>query len=318
MLASPGPLPDGAGWAFEFKWDGVRAIVTLAAGRLGVASRNGRDITGGYPELADLTEALANRRLVLDGELVALAPTGAPSFALLQQRMHVRTPSAGLLARVPVRLYLFDVLYADGDLLTELPYLDRRAVLEDLGLTSGVVRTPDAWWDTPGADLLTAAGQYGLEGVIAKRLTSTYQPGRRSTSWIKVPLNTTTEVIVAGWHPGEGRRHGMIGSLLLGMRDSAGQLHYVGNVGTGFTQAALVELERQLQRLRRATAPFVTQIPREYARDAVWVEPDLVGEVVYRTWTPDRRLRHPSWRGLRADRTADEVRLPDEHLRQDS
>jgi bifunctional non-homologous end joining protein LigD len=308
MLATLGDLPDPPGWAYEFKWDGVRAVVYLDRGQVRIVSRNDRDVTGGYPELTTLGERVPKHRLILDGEIVALDAHGRPSFSLLQQRMHVRAPSPALLAKVPVRLYLFDLLHRDAGPAVKLPYTRRRELLAEAALDTDVVQTTPWWRDDAGADLMGTAAEQGLEGVVAKRLDSPYQPGARSRYWIKAPLNATVEVLIAGWKPGEGRRKGMIGSLVLGMYDRRGRLGYVGGVGTGFTQRALVELDRQLRPLRRDSSPFDEPVPREDVRDARWVQPRLVGEVSYRTRTPDGRLRHPSWRGLRPDRDPEEVR----------
>jgi bifunctional non-homologous end joining protein LigD len=309
MLATLGPLPVPPGWGYEFKWDGVRAIVYLEAGRIRVVSRNDRDVTDSYPELRGLLSPFPRRRLILDGEIVALDSRGAPDFSLLQQRMHVRTPNPGLLGRVPVRLYVFDLLHQASQSTVELPYTRRRQMLQDLGIDDEVATTPPWWADNAGGDLMQAAADLGLEGVVAKRLTSPYQPGIRSRFWIKTPLNKTIEVIIGGWAPGEGRRTGMIGSLLLGMYDRTGQLTYIGNVGTGFTHSMLTDLARQLAPLHQPTSPFDPPVPRGQARHATWVQPRLVGEVAYRTLTPDRHLRHPSWRGLRPDREPAEVTL---------
>ena len=308
MLATLGELPGPPGWGYEFKWDGVRAVTYLDGGQLRVVTRNDRDVVDSYPELRRLLGRFPRRRLVLDGEIVALDPTGAPSFSLLQQRMHVRTPSPALRERVPVQLYVFDVLHLGGRSTVELPYTRRRDLLADLAIDDEVATTPPYWADHAGQDLMRTAEQRGLEGVIAKRLDGPYQPGLRSRSWIKTPRNRTVEVVVAGWKPGEGRREGRIGSLLLGVYDDAGRLGYAGNVGTGFTYQMLTDLARQLAPLRRATSPFDEPVPRPDAREARWVEPALVGEVAYRTLTPDGRLRHPAWRGLRPDREPAEAR----------
>lgn len=172
-----------------------------------------------------------------------------------------------------------------------------------------MVKTPPWWAEDAGTDLMRAAADQGLEGVVTKRLTAPYQPGIRSRHWIKTPLNQTTEVIIAGWKPGEGRRAGTIGSLVLGAYDNAGHLVYTGGVGTGFTEGMLTDLAHQLRPLRQASSPFDVPVPREHARGVHWVQPRLVGEVEYRNRTPDGRLRHPTWRGLRPDRDPTEVRL---------
>ena len=309
MLATLGELPRPPGWAYEFKWDGVRAIIDLHDGDLRVLSRNDRDVAASYPELAALLERFAGRPVVLDGEIVALDPAGRPSFSLLQQRMHVRAPTATLLSRVPVQLYVFDLLYLDAASLLDEAYTQRRRRLDALGLDDEVVKTPPYWADDAGADLMQAAEQQGLEGVVAKRLTSRYEPGVRSRSWIKTPRNTTTEVVICGWKPGEGRRAGMIGSLVLGQYNPAGQLTFVGGVGTGFTQQMLAALAHRLRALHRATSPFDVAPPREHVRDVHWVQPRLVADIAYRTRTPDNRLRHPSYRGLRPDRDPREARV---------
>jgi bifunctional non-homologous end joining protein LigD len=233
--------------------------------------------------------------------------SGAPDFGLLQQRMHVRAPSAGLLGRVPVRLYVFDLWHQANQPTTDFPYTSRRELLHDLGIDDDTVMTPPSWDDDAGGDLMQTAADLGLEGVVAKRLNSPYQPGIRSRFWIKTPLNKTVEVLIGGFTPGEGRRAGLIGSLLLGMYDEAGRLTYIGNVGTGFIDKMLTDLARQLKPLHRATLPFDPPVPRDQARHATWVQPHLVGEASYRTLTPDRHLRHPAWRGLRPDRDPGEV-----------
>lgn len=170
------------------------------------------------------------------------------------------------------------------------------------------MRTPPACLDSP-SEAYDSAVEHGLEGVVCKRLTSPYRPGRRSLDWIKVPIAQTQEVIVVGWLPGAGRRDGTIGSLLTAAHNASGELVYTGKVGTGFTDGALRTLQQVLRPLARATSP-VAGVPRVDARAAHWVSPRLVGEVAYRTWTPEGRLRHPSWRGLRPDKEASAARLP--------
>ncbi len=308
MMASLGAAPDGAGWAFEWKWDGVRAIVAAIPGSVRATSRNGRDITAGYPELEVLAE-LVDRPVLLDGELVSLDQHGRPNFGLLQSRMHVRHPSPALVRSAPVQFYIFDLLHLDGPLLAK-PYVQRRELLDQLHLTGGPVGTPANHTGIAASVLVDLAGQYGLEGVVAKRLDSRYEPGRRARTWIKTPLRQTQEVIIGGWRPGEGNRAGTIGALLLGVYDETGRLCYAGDVGTGFTDRMLQDLQAMLRSHARSTSPFDEVVPREHARGAHWTDPDLVGEVEYRQWTADGRLRHASWRGLRPDRSPREVVLP--------
>jgi len=307
MLATPGQPPSSPGWAFEFKWDGVRAIVAAAGDQVRITSRNGNEVTAGYPEIIE-TGLGAEHVVLLDGELVALDGQGRPDFGLLQQRMHVRAPSEALRARVPVRLYVFDLLSLDGESLLHQTYDARRARLLELGLESlDRIDVPPSITDLPGGQALEIARAHGLEGVVAKRRASRYQPGHRSAAWIKTALLNTKEVLLGGWTSGEGRRAGSLGALLLGAHDEQGQLRYLGHVGTGFTDAMLRDLLAQLQPLRRPDSPFDEPVPGEDARKAHWVDPQLVGEVVYRTLTHDGRLRHAAWRGLRPDRDPDEV-----------
>ncbi len=311
MLATAGPLPrpeDEAGWAFEMKWDGVRAIGYADRGSWRVMSRNDRDITASYPELRGLTDALGEHRVALDGELVAFDEQGRPSFSVLQQRMHVQRPTPTLRGQVPVTYLVFDLLHLDGHPTTRLPYAERRRLLEGLGLAGDSWQVPPHF-EGSGSDALHASEGAGLEGVVAKRLTSTYHPGARSTDWVKVKHVRMQEVVVGGWRPGAGNREGRIGSLLLGVPDPEDRgLRYAGHVGTGFTAAVLDDLARRLRPLERRTSPFAEELPRRDARDARWVTPRLVGEVAYGEWTPDGRLRHPSWRGLRPDKAVAEVR----------
>jgi bifunctional non-homologous end joining protein LigD len=310
MLASAGGPPAGSGWAFEFKWDGVRAIIGTAADRIQLTSRNGNDVTLGYPEL-DGVGLGGGRRLLLDGELVALDPAGRPDFGLLQHRMHVRSPGPELRAAVPVLLYVFDALEVDGESLVREPYDVRRARLLELGLDSAPgVEVPPSFTDVTGAQVLDVARAHRLEGVVAKRRQSRYEPGRRSAAWLKTALLTTQEIVIGGWTPGSGRRASTLGALLLGAHDDSGGLRFLGHVGTGFTDAVLQDLLDRLRPLQRPTSPFDEQVPAEYARRARWAQPRLVGEVVYRSMTHDGRLRHAVWRGLRPDRDPDEPRLP--------
>ncbi|MFJ6673989.1 non-homologous end-joining DNA ligase [Actinosynnema sp. NPDC091369] len=310
MLASPGQLPTGPGWAFEFKWDGVRAVTYVRGGRVRTMTRNDLEVSATYPEVRALSTLPGDHEVVLDGEIVALGAQRQPDFGRLHSRMHVARPGDELPARVPVAYYVFDLLHVDGRSLLGAPYSRRREELAALGLGDVPgVRVPPSFTEVDGEDVLAVASDYGLEGVVAKRVGSRYEPGRRSTAWVKVPLVRTQEVLIGGWRPGDGRRAGTIGSLLLGVRSDDG-LRYVGKVGTGFTHSALLDLQRRLEPLARTGSPFVDPVPADHARRAHWVRPELVGEVEYRAWTTEGRLRHSSWRGLRTDKDPDEVRLP--------
>ncbi|MEA2394472.1 MAG: bifunctional non-ous end joining protein LigD [Solirubrobacteraceae bacterium] len=308
MLARPGTLPrDDENWAYEVKWDGVRAICHSEPGRMRLHSRNLLDITPRYPELGRLNRALSHHRAILDGEVVALDADGRPSFGALQRRMHVGSESAvRRLARdTPVTYMIFDLLWLDGHSLMELPYAERRARLEELDLKEG------ERWRVPehvvghGAELLAATAEQGLEGVIAKRLDSPYEPGRRSANWLKIKNFARQEVVVGGWMPGEGRRRDRIGSLLVGVGEDDG-LRYAGRVGTGFTEQELDRLAGLLGPLQRDDSPFAPGVPKP-PRDAVFVDPRLVAEVEFREWTDSGQLRAPSYKGLRDDKPAELV-----------
>jgi bifunctional non-homologous end joining protein LigD len=221
--------------------------------------------------------------------------------------MHVARPTPTLLGDVPVSYLAFDVLYLDGESLLEAPYSRRREVLESLAL-SGPSWTVPPSLRGPGADVLAASKAQGLEGVVAKRLSSAYLAGKRSDCWLKVKNIRTQSCVIGGWKPGEGNREGRIGSLLLGVHDDVGVLHYAGHVGTGFSQQTLKDLGGRLAAIERPSSPFSDSVPREHSRGANWVAPTLVCEVAFTEWTRDGRLRHPSYQGLRADIDPKDVR----------
>jgi bifunctional non-homologous end joining protein LigD len=301
MLATPArELPAHLDrWAAEFKWDGLRAVAYVSGGSLRLRSRLDHNITGSYPELAGLAGRAGRHQLILDGEIVASGAEGRPSFAALQRRMHLRRPSAGLAAAVPVHYLVFDVLHIDGRSLLHDPYAQRRAVLEDLGLAGPGLGVPPSF---PGAGqaVLAASWQHGLEGMVLKHLDSPYLPGRRSPLWLKIKHERIQDVVIGGWTPGHGERAAVLGSLLIGVQQPAG-LQYCGLVGTGFSQPALLELTRALRALEQPASPFTGPITPMPARQVHWVRPVLAGQVSYTEWTPAGRLRHPVWRGPRAD-----------------
>ena len=305
MMARLGELPaKDDGWAYEIKWDGVRAIAYSEPGRFRLDSRNLNDITAQYPELRRLNRELSSHTAVLDGEIVAFDPDGRPSFERLQQRMHL-TGEAQIRSRAqgyPVVYVIFDLLYLDGHDLMGLPYSDRRARLEELGLEGPA-------WQTPshsiggGKRLLAATAKGGLEGVMAKRLDCPYEPGKRGSHWIKVKTKQRQELVIGGWLPGEGRRSGEIGALLTGYYDG-GEFRFAGKVGTGFGEKELAMLKRELAPLARDTSPFVGKQPQKGARFA---EAKLVAEIEFTEWTKEGLLRHPSYKGLRDDKPAEQV-----------
>lgn len=305
MLARLTPLPvDESGWAFEVKWDGVRAIVHSEPGRLRILSRNGNDVTAAYPELRPLNRALGSHRAILDGEVVALDAEGRPSFQQLQPRMHLRGEAAvrRQAESAPVTYMIFDLLWLDGHSLMELPYSERRTRLAELELLSERWQVPEAF-PGDGSALLDATRERGLEGVIGKPLDSRYLPGRRS-AWIKVKNWGRQEAVIGGWTTGKGGRSGRIGALLLGVHDGDGQLRYVGRVGTGFDARELERLAALLEPLARGSTPFHGRQP---PRGSHFVKPDLVCEVEFSEWTHAGTLRQPSYKGLRDDKRAEEV-----------
>jgi bifunctional non-homologous end joining protein LigD len=307
MLAVAGKLPRGDGWAFELKWDGVRAIAYCEPGRVKLESRNVRDISGQYPEVSrDLREALGSIEAVLDGEVVAFNEDGRPSFQRLQRRMHVASDSTvrRRMADTPATYIAFDLLYFEGRSLLSLPYADRRAALDRLELSGTQLQAP-ANHLGEGSELLALTKEQGLEGLVAKRLDSPYTPGKRSKAWTKVKNVRTAELVIGGWLPGQGGRSGTIGALLVGDRaEPSGPLRYAGRVGTGFTEATLADLKRLLKPLSTEKSPFEGRQP---PKEANFAEPKLVATVEFTEWTQAGTLRAPSFKGLRDDIDASEV-----------
>jgi bifunctional non-homologous end joining protein LigD len=299
---------DESGWTFEMKWDGVRTIAYLAAGRVKLLSRKGRDDTKAYFDVADELPKINVKTAILDGEVVVTDAAGRPNFGLLQHRINLTKPAdIERVARTyPAQLMLFDILELNGQSLIKKAYEERREILENL-----IPQEPGSRIQVPPifeGDLraaLETADQLRLEGVVAKRRNSIYQSGRRTHTWLKIKLHRAQEVVIGGWRAGKGRRDGGVGSLLMGMPTEAG-LHYVGRVGSGFNDRQLDDIQAKLEKLSRKTSPFL-DVPREDARDAHWVTPSLVGEVTYGELTEPGRLRHPVWRGLRSDKSPDEV-----------
>ena len=292
-------VPRGSGWAFEVKWDGYRAIATVAASEASLTSRNGKDLTGRFSHVAkEIAKAVKTPDCVLDGEVCALDESGRSSFSAMQQGK----------AGTPLVYYVFDVLEVEGESLVELPLVERRKRLEKLlDKRNRTVRLSESFDD--GAALLQAAKEQQLEGIIVKRLDSRYAQGRRTRDWLKIKTHGEQEFVIAGFTKGTGRRASSFGSLVLGYYQGD-ELVYAGNVGTGFNSKEIDKLLDKLRPLKRSSSPFreVPKMPKVRKSDVIWVEPELVCQVEFAEWTHDGRLRAPSYKGLREDKPAEDVR----------
>ena len=312
MLAKPGEVPesDDDQWAYEIKWDGVRVLGLAHRGSWSMLSRRQEDVSDRYPELAPIAEALAGHSAVLDGEVVALDDDGRPRFQLIQGRMGLTSPAAirQRAAQQPVDYVIFDPLHLDGRRVRDLPYLQRRELLEGLGLDGPRWRTPRYRHDG-GADLLEAARRQGLEGIVSKRCDSPYRPGKRTGEWIKTRVWRRQEFVIGGYIPGEGRRAKRVGSLLVGFyerrrselrKGETQALHFAGGVGSGLKESDIDYLTRELHERERPESPFAVGAPAgPKARFAVWCQPELVCEVSWTEWTDVGTLRQPAFKGMR-------------------
>lgn len=317
MLATLGKIDsvrhDADDWAFEMKWDGVRAIATVQAatdddpGAVTLTSRNGLDMTDTYPELVELARCVKHN-CVLDGEIVAFGDGGNPEFGRLQRRIKL-TKSKDIEQerdKTPVYLMVFDVLRTNGESLLRTPYAQRRQRLFEVVSEGDNIYVPEAF-DGSLDDAMDSSRKLKLEGVLAKKKDSVYLPGKRTKTWLKLKHSMSREVLIVGWRDGKGGRQNTFGSLLLGAHDDDGELTYMGRVGTGFDMHQLRSIRNQLDNITRKTPPV--EVPADQRRDAHWVTPKLVADVEYGGITRDGRLRHPVWRGLRDDIDPEDVTI---------
>jgi bifunctional non-homologous end joining protein LigD len=296
-------VPPGDDWLHEIKFDGYRIICRVDNGRASLFTREAHDWTERFSVIADAAKALPVRQAVFDGEIVALKDDGTSDFQLLQNSLREKTP-------VNLSYFVFDLLFLDGRDLTASPLLARKELLEkifkDKQKSSSDLMRFSEHWIGEGQALYQKACDSGLEGIISKRIDQPYRP-TRSRDWLKIKCVHNQEFVIGGFTEPAGSRSGL-GALLLGVYDDNESLHYAGRVGTGFTQQTLTELRARLDKLEQGSSPFVAPPPTRRLKDVRWVKPALVGEVAFTQWTQDNVLRHPSFRGLREDKSATEVR----------
>lgn len=312
MLAGGNGIPPNpAAYQFEPKLDGQRIIVLASPDSVVVTNRRGGEITGTYPELAGMAEALSPHSVVLDGEVVAFNEKGQTSFQRLQRRMHVIQPPARLLADTPVAFVAFDLLWLDGELLINRPQNERRQLLDSLGVKGRAWQTAPVLDATPD-ELIAACREAGLEGFMAKKVDAPYLVGRRSTAWWKVKCGRRREFVVGGWSDGSGSRQESIGSLALGSYDNADEdiqrLFYVGQAGSGLNEEMIRQLQKLFAQIAVPLSPFVNRPLLKLH----FVRPMLVIEIAYTAVTEAGTLRQPSIKGLRTDVIAREVTWDEE------
>lgn len=300
-------IPDGGEWTFEQKYDGMRVVAAVTSRAVSLVTRNGRDKSAQFPEIAAALRDLAaeaGRPLVLDGEIVALVRGRPAPFQALQSRLHRSSGVAEMVTRAPAAIVLFDLLRDGRTDLMRRPLSERRARLETLLADNTDKRIRISQSSRSGKRMIALARTRGWEGLIAKRLDSSYVPGARSRDWLKLKLQHRAEFVVGGYtEPRLSREH--IGALLLGYFDARGRLRYAGNMGGGFNRASLLEMAKRLRPLERKTSPFAQ--PVKTNEPAHWVSPKVVVEVKFAEWTSDEKLRQPIFLGVRDDKDARDV-----------
>lgn len=328
MLAVSGRLPaseEDSAYAYEMKWDGIRALLSFRAGRIRISTRTLHDVTSSFPEILPIITELKRRGIsscVLDGEIVSLTSAGIPSFQQLQTRLGVTARPLNIAKSYdhPVTLMIFDIIALNNKNLRSLPYRKRRSLLDALHLNGPSWRTPPMHIGN-GATILQIAKRKHLEGIIAKKVSSPYLGGVRSPAWKKIKLHAGQELVIGGFTKGRGSRSGRIGALLVGYygprrppTNGSSVLHYAGRVGTGFMEESMSSLLHQLRPLVTSTNPFssspfdhISHGKKLRKSDVVFVRPRLVGQFRFTEWTKTNALRHPSFLGLRSDKKPHEV-----------
>ena len=288
--------PSGPGWLYEIKWDGVRALCFVENNQLGIYSRTQKRCDQQYPELSVLPRYLQASSAILDGEIAVLDENGRARFSLIQPRIGVGDPNsvAHLARSTPVTLLLFDLLYLDGYDLRGVALEERKKLLAEIVAPTDRIRLSDHF-AADGAAMLEAARAHGLEGIVAKRRDSRYEP-RRSRDWVKIKVVTTGDFVIAGFTHGERE---YFSSLVLGIYDR-GKLVHVGQVGTGFNEKSLKAIWARLEPLITKKSPFAGAV--KALRDVTFVQPELVAEIKYLEVTPDGLLRAPVFMNLRPDK----------------